>query len=90
MPEKESLLTNKTMDRPKRNINKPKDIYVPDPNQRMEDDSDVESDFDIDEEDVEDLDISSEDEESGEDEYDFDDDFLVPGRRLIGRRGVAS
>jgi len=56
------------MERPKRTIRAPKPLYVPDENAKMEDDSSVDSSYDIDEDEGLSI-VSSED---GSDEYELD------------------
>ena len=70
--------------RGKRKVKPPVPIYVPDEDV-LDDDSEVESDFDIHDEDDEGMSISSE-----EDVAEGDDDLATSWRNLLEREGKAS
>lgn len=82
----ETSTANASTGRPKRNVRAPRQLYVPDPNVRMEDDSSVDSDLS---EDDEGCSIHTSDEESvgssydSEDEYEYDD-FVVRDDASLG------
>lgn len=72
------------MERPKRTIKKPKQLYEPDPDVQLDGNESVDSDFDLDGSSGEDI-LTSDEEESGDEEYvgkakkdEYEkDDFLV-------------
>lgn len=79
------------MERPKRITKKPKQIYEPDPDVKLEGDDSDNSDFDVDEEDLEDIvSILTDSEEESDDEPNeyVKDDFLVSDNDSLGELSI--